>query len=424
MWLYLQRIVVPHQVADAAIHGRPRGNLSDLYPRWLGARELLLHGRDPYSDEVTREIQAGYYGRPLDPSRPEDPKDQQRFAYPVYVAFLLAPSIGLPFDAVQRGFFWLLLLSTIVGVLLWLHILKWSPSRATQVSLILLTIGSPAVLQGLKLRQLSLLVAGLIFAAIVLLVSDHLNAAGPLLAAATIKPQLVWLLLLWLALWTVADWKRRQRLAYSFLITMIVLVAASELWLPNWIPHFWQALQDYQRYTGAASVIDKMISPLVGLSVASLSLLMTGLICWKARKQRADSESFLRMVCMVLAVTVLVAPTFAPYNQILLLPGVLLLARDWRKVWKRNVAGTLLIGLAVAVAAWPWITSTLLAILSFMLSPETVQKFWTVPFWTVWLIPVSVSALMLVVTHSASLVGREPADLVRARSKMSTNIGR
>src|SRR6267378_4680826 len=144
MWQYADRILVPYQISDAALHGRPRGNLSDLYPRWLGARELLLHGRDPYGEEVTREIQAGYYGRPLDSSRPEDPKDQQRFAYPVYVAFLLAPSIGLPFDVVQRGFFWLLLLSTILSVLLWLRILKWSTSSATGVSLVLLTIGSPA----------------------------------------------------------------------------------------------------------------------------------------------------------------------------------------------------------------------------------------------------------------------------------------
>ena len=60
-------------------------DLSDLYPRWLGARELLLHHRDPYSPEVTREIQIGYYGRPLDPSRPQDPRDQQGFAYPAYV---------------------------------------------------------------------------------------------------------------------------------------------------------------------------------------------------------------------------------------------------------------------------------------------------------------------------------------------------
>src|SRR4051794_38817837 len=97
MCFYVQRILIPYQRADAASHGRPRGNLSDLYPRWLGARELLLHGRDPYSAEVTREIQAGYYGRQLDPNRDGDPKDQQGFAYPAYVVFLLAPVIKLPF---------------------------------------------------------------------------------------------------------------------------------------------------------------------------------------------------------------------------------------------------------------------------------------------------------------------------------------
>ncbi|HEX3585201.1 MAG TPA: hypothetical protein VH024_04360, partial [Candidatus Angelobacter sp.] len=91
MWTYVDRILVQHQKAEALITGSPRGNLSDLYPTWLGARELLLHRRDPYSAEVTREIQAGYYGRPIDVSRPEDPTNQQAFAYPVYVAFLLAP---------------------------------------------------------------------------------------------------------------------------------------------------------------------------------------------------------------------------------------------------------------------------------------------------------------------------------------------
>src|SRR5271154_1054272 len=64
VWSYADRVLIPYQVVDAAAHGRPRGNLSDLYPRWVGARELLLHGRDPYSSEVTREIQIGFYGRP------------------------------------------------------------------------------------------------------------------------------------------------------------------------------------------------------------------------------------------------------------------------------------------------------------------------------------------------------------------------
>src|SRR5882672_11451017 len=104
MWLYVQRVLVSYQVSDAAAHGRPRGNLSDLYPRWLGAKELLLRGRDPYSAEVTSEIQAGYYGRPLDPSRPNDPSDAQGFASPVSVVFFFAPTIGLPFAIVRQAF--------------------------------------------------------------------------------------------------------------------------------------------------------------------------------------------------------------------------------------------------------------------------------------------------------------------------------
>src|SRR5205085_10510246 len=103
-WFYMDRILVGYQVSDAAAHDRPRGNLSDLYPRWLGARELLLRGRDPYREDITREIQTGYYGRPIDPTRPNDPKDQQAFAYPLYVVWLLAPTIALPFPLVQTAF--------------------------------------------------------------------------------------------------------------------------------------------------------------------------------------------------------------------------------------------------------------------------------------------------------------------------------
>src|SRR5208283_2323024 len=122
VWLYASRVLIPYQISDAAMHGRPRGNLSDLYLHWVGARELLLNGRDPYGPDVTREIQQGYYGRPLDPARPADPRDQ-RFAYPVYVVFCLAPTIHLPFEIVRRGFFWVLLGLTVATIPLWLRVL-------------------------------------------------------------------------------------------------------------------------------------------------------------------------------------------------------------------------------------------------------------------------------------------------------------
>ena len=196
MWFYVQWVLVPYQKADAAAHGRPRGNLSDLYPRWLGTRELLLHHRDPYSSEVTREIQSGYYGRPLDPRRMDDPrfnepKDQQGFAYPLHVIFLLAPTIGLPFPVVQAGFRWLLVILTLASVLLWLRVLRWRPSAATTAIIILLTLGSYAVVQGIKLQQLTLVVSALLAGCGAALVAGHFSLAGFLLALATIKPNLL-----------------------------------------------------------------------------------------------------------------------------------------------------------------------------------------------------------------------------------------
>ena len=53
MWSYYWGVVIPAELAYAATTNSPRGNLSDLYPRWLGARELILHERDPYSTAMT-----------------------------------------------------------------------------------------------------------------------------------------------------------------------------------------------------------------------------------------------------------------------------------------------------------------------------------------------------------------------------------
>ena len=166
VWVWVQSIAIPHQEVESAERSTPRGNLSDLYPRWLGARELLLHGRDPYRDEITREIQARYYGRVLDPTRPNDPRDQQAFAYPVYVVLFLAPTVGLPFPIVQRMFFVLLVIFTAGSVLMWLGALQWRISAAAKLVWILLALGCFPAIQGLKLQQLTLLVAALLAASL------------------------------------------------------------------------------------------------------------------------------------------------------------------------------------------------------------------------------------------------------------------
>ena len=396
VWLYAQRVLIRYQIADAAVHGRPRGNLSDLYPRWVGARELLLHGRDPYSAEVTREIQAGYYGRPLDPSRPGDPTDQQGFAYPVYVVFCLAPTIGLPFAIVQKTFFWILLVLTSASALLWLRVLRWSVPPLAQLSLLALTLGNVAVMQGLKLQQMSLLVAGLVAIAMALLATDHAVAAGVLLALATIKPQLLLLLLLWLTVWTLADWRRRYRWAVSFLFTMAILCGASEWYLPHWIPRFWQAVREYQTYTGAMSVLDRSIGAPWSWVLELLAFAAVMGACWRERRQAVNSGAFAFTLSLVLATTILLVPTYAPYNQVLLIPALLALVRERRTIWQRSIANRVLFVITTGLILWPWISSTALAGLSLVLPPEVVERYWAIPSWTVLQIPMGVTALMLV----------------------------
>ena len=288
MWIWVQSIAVPHQMSESAERGAPRGNLSDLYPRWLGARELLVHHRDPYTAEITREIQIGYYGRPLDPRRKNDPIDQQGFAYPIYVVLMLAPTVTLPFSTVHRMVFWLFAVLTTMSVPLWLGTLRWRLSRAETVIAILLTLGCFPAIQGLRLQQLTVLVVALIAGSMYAITHQRFVLAGILLAMASIKPQLVFLLILWLCIWSLGNWRERQRVLWSFVISMAVLVVAGELLLPGWITEFRAAMKEYYRYTGGGnSLLNGFLPPLLA-RIASLGLVgMVVFFAW--RKRRAPS---------------------------------------------------------------------------------------------------------------------------------------
>jgi len=394
VWFYVQQVLVPYQKADAVAHGRPRGNLSDLYPRWLGTRELLLHHRDPYSAEVTREIQTGYYGRPLDPDRADEPKDQQGFAYPLHVVFLLAPTVSLPFPVVQAGFRWLLVILTLASIFLWLRVLRWHPSVAVTAILIVLTFGSYAVVQGIKLQQLTLAVSALLAGCAAALVAGYFLLAGFLLALATIKPQLALPVAGWLVLWAVSDWRRRQIFFWSFALTTAVFLLASEYVLPGWIGQFRGAVAAYRQYTGGAgSLLDVLATPILGKILAAAAVIAVAVTGWRVRRAKHDSVGFSTMFSLVLVVTLVIVPSFAPYNQVLLLPAVFLIATSWKELWGRNRLTRLACGLAVLIVFWPWLASCGLMAASLFLPANSVQRAWTLPLYTSLGIPLVVLGL-------------------------------
>jgi hypothetical protein len=400
MWFYFDHVLVPYQIQDSAVRHQPRGNLSDLYPRWLGSRELLLHGRNPYSTEVTREIQMGYYGRVLDPANPQDPKDQEGFAYPVYVAFFLAPTLNLPFAEIQKGFNVFLWVVTAIAALLWLEVVGWGASTATKIVVLALMLGSIPVVQGIKLQQLSLIVAALLAVASALVMRGQFTLGGIVLGLSSVKPQLALLVTLWFVAWVFYDWRRRQGLLWGLFGTIALLVGGGEAVLPHWIPQFWLAVQRYHEYTHNTSIPCWLFGPTAG-NVISVFLV---LICVPSlRRHLSDAETsqgFSSALSLVLALTVLVVPMLIPYNQVLLAPAILVLAgkglRHWGKPWIRVTYA-----LTALALLWPWVTSVLLMLGAGVLPQALILPAWKLPFYNVLILPPLVFAMILVDTWQA-----------------------
>jgi hypothetical protein len=396
-WVWVQAIVVPHQAQESAVRGVPRGNLSDLYPRWLGARELLVHHRDPYRADVTREIQIGYYGRPLDPTRPNDPKDQQGFAYPIYVVLMLAPTVTWSFATVHAVCFWLFAALTAVSIPLWLRTLGWRIPGLASGTWILLTVSCFPSIQGLKLQQLTLLVAVLIAGSMYAVVRQHYVVGGILLALATIKPQLAFLLVLWLGIWVVGNWRERRRLAWGFVGAMLFLVVAGECLLPGWITEFRVAMKDYYRYTGGGnSVLDVLLTPIWG-RITSIFLVGIALfLVWRNRRAGQKTAAFRWSLCFTLATTLLVIPTFALYNQLLLVPGLMMALRARRELLQKSRFSRFFCSIAALSVGWPFLSATCLVIALAFLPGLTVQRAWVLPFYPSFAIPITIYALLLV----------------------------
>lgn len=399
-WYWVVVVHVPAHTAGALRVGRPLGNLSDLYPRWLGARELLLHGRDPYGDDITREIQTGFYGRTLDPSRPFDPKDQEGFAYPIYVVFILAPLLRLPFADAQAVFRAVLWLTTALSVPLWLYALGLRRSWSFVAAATLLMLSSYAFVQAVYLQQFTLIVNFLLAASFALVVAERWIPAGILLALATIKPHLAALPVLCLLLWVCGDWRRRKILLVSFAGSMAVLLAASQILLAGWIPEFLAAVRSYQHYAFTPTILEAVLGTLIGKLLGVAAVLGYAALAWHWRKVPAGSTAFAVQPALALTVTLLLVPNQAPYNYVLMFPAVAILVRCKDEIWRMGVAARAVYRACVVCLAWYWIAALASTILS-LVSRATARRFPDAPFYTFYASLLLAAAILAIVAATS-----------------------
>lgn len=327
----------------------------DFYPIWLTGRALLRRGVDPYTQEMTREIQTGLYGRVMDPARPSDPPtDFRAFAYPLYTDLLAAPLLPLSFSVVRVVMGILLPLLTAGSLVLWQRAFRLEASRGGLTIAIILLLVSYPVLEGLYALQAGLLVGAALAASIVSLARGRFLLAGVLLALASVKPQLVWLLALSLLVWASGDSKRRRNFVFGFSLTLVLLALFSQLVLPGWFAEWRRSLAGYSHYTLpplSQLVLGRPLGVVVGLLLLALAVALS----WKTRRSPAGSASFSLATSFALGVTVILAPTGgAVYDQVILIPALCYLNFRRAEILNASRPVRVLALAALFALGWQW----------------------------------------------------------------------
>jgi hypothetical protein len=360
-WLLIGALLLGNVLATYWLFTSRYPGANDFASRWAGARAFWNDGVSPYSDEATRQIQLLIYGRPVLPAE-ESELDPGPFAYPFHTVFLLWPLVALPYPWAEAV--WLVILEICLGagVLLAMRVVGWQPRAglvaATTAWAFLFYPAARAILLG----QFAVPVFAAILLALWSWKTRREILCGISLALATVKPQMVFLLVPLLL--AQATGERRGRILVAFFAATGVLVGASCLTEPGWILSFFRQMARYPSYTALGSPIwiltHLMIPGLGAWGEVALTALVIGYLLWESvqslRIRSTERLIWAAGVCLI--ITNLVALRTATTNYVALYLPMMMVFRALER--QRGGIGWVLLSQAVLlIGMWALFLSTL-----------------------------------------------------------------
>ena len=324
----------------------PGGN--DFLVHWMGTRALITEELNPYSDEVALMIQEFAYGRAAQPGEHE-----LRVAYPLYSILLFLP-FALVSDFTLARALWMTLLEAGLVLLLMtsIRLTRWKVHPLMFGLLLLFSLLWYHSVRPLINGNAVILVTLLLVGGLLALRKGADELAGVLFALSTIKPQVVLLVLIFVAWWALSS--HRWRLLGWMIGTVVLMSAAVALLIPGWMIDNLREVIRYPSYnppgTPRAAFIDWW--PAWGGRVGwalTIGVALVMLAEWWFNR-RADFRGFLWTCCLTLTLGQWSGIQTDPGNFIVLLPGLILvfslLDERWRTGGKWFVAACL-VGLLV-----------------------------------------------------------------------------
>ena len=343
-----------------------RENRFDLFPRWVGAR-AVLRGENPYSQEITWQIQEESIGYRAQPG-----EDQYRFSYSATITWLLLPFWLLPFPlavSLWCGLQFLLLLVLPVWVA---SILGW---RIRPAALIVILVFSIVVfrypLNAYLIGQFLPFSLGCLVAAWWGLVRGKWIVASIALVLAMVRPEVVLFPLLALL---VLAWEAGHRRTVLTWVTVIVsLWLLTRVWIGPWEGDYLREIAAYVEYSSPiwppSLLKPAWLAPLIVIGMLGWSAWM-----WRGSSFLVSSQRPGWIVSVAALTTLVVFPQSGNYNLILALLSV------WMTLWLARGRYSHWIPV-LAILASPWIfraAGTELSVMEHLLIPlslATLQTF-------------------------------------------------
>lgn len=306
---------------------------NDLFVRYAAWRAYLFEGRDPYSPEVTREIQVGMWGRPSD--RP----GEAEMVYPLYALVVQWPFVFMPWEWARALYMVLCQVFIVVGLILTARLLEWKLNSILFVGMALWAIVFYPEARGVILGQI--VITQYLFAVLALwcLREKQEVWGGICLALTTVRPPAVFLFVPFLLVYALA--RRRWRFIWSFGISLALLLGVSFLVLPSWFTEWMTQVLRYPGYTVGQSPVwlfAHMATNLGTVGEWALNLICYGgmAAAWWLALRRPDDRGFHWALGMTLVVSNLTAMRSATTNYIFLLFPTYLVFAALLRAWPRG----------------------------------------------------------------------------------------
>ncbi len=208
------------------LRGYPAGD--EFIAHWVGTRAFITEGTSPYSDEAVVDISST-----IQELHPDNKIIEYQFLAPLFALLLYTP-VSLFTNPLLATAIWMTILEVcvlIAGFSLF-HWQKLRKSASISLLLILVAVLSyPSVISILN-GDIVIISFALIIFSILAIRNRNDETAGVMLAISLVKPDISWLIVLFLLIWAISD--RRVKIVYWFTGTIILLIGFSLLLIPSW----------------------------------------------------------------------------------------------------------------------------------------------------------------------------------------------